>query len=106
VSSDRRDGRSAVRTTLDQVSRGDEFVVTRVDDERARVTAIRFGIGEGSSVRCVTKIPAGPIVLRSGRQEIAVGRELAKLICVRPCGEACAGTEACEDAELELRELS
>ena len=93
-------------TTLDKVRRGDEFVVTRVDDERARVTAIRFGISEGSAVTCVTRIPAGPIVLRSGRQEIAVGRELAKLICVRPCAEACAGSQACEAADLRLGEPS
>jgi Fe2+ transport system protein FeoA len=102
----KRDERDTAKTTLDQVRRGDEFVVTSVDDERARMTAIRFGIGEGSSVTCVTRIPAGPIVLRSGRQEIAVGRELAKLICVRPCEEACAGTEACRDADLRLGELS
>jgi Fe2+ transport system protein FeoA len=101
-----RDPGDSPDTTLDQVKRGDEFVVTRVDDERARVTAIRFGIGEGSSVSCVTKIPAGPIVLKSGRQEIAVGRELAKLICIRPCSAACAGTPACEGADLRVRGLS
>ena len=72
-------------TTLDCAHRGDEMVVMRVDDERARVTAIRFGISEGAKVTCVTRIPAGPIVLKSGRQEIAVGRNLAKRICVRPC---------------------
>jgi Fe2+ transport system protein FeoA len=94
------------RITLDTVKRGDQFVVTEVADERARVTAIRFGIGEGSEVTCVTKIPAGPIVLRSGRQEIAVGRELARLICVRPCEAPCAGDPECRDAELRLGELS
>lgn len=73
------------KTTLDGAHRGDEMVVTRVDDDRARVTAIRFGISEGAKVTCVTRIPAGPIVLKSGRQEIAVGRNLAKRICVRPC---------------------
>jgi len=72
-------------TTLDRARRGDEMEVTLVDDDQARVTAIRFGIAEGSKVTCVTRIPAGPIVLKSGRQEIAVGRNLAKRICVRPC---------------------
>jgi Fe2+ transport system protein FeoA len=69
--------------TLDGARRGDRMVVLGVDDDRARIHAIRFGMGEGACVQCVTRIPAGPIVLRSGRQEIAVGRELAKRISVR-----------------------
>ena len=73
--------------TLDQARRGDDMVVVGVDDPQARIHAIRFGMGEGAKVKCVTRIPAGPIVLRSGRQEIAVGRELAKRITVRPCNE-------------------
>lgn len=73
-----------LRRTLDQAKRGDKMVVLGVDDEHARINAIRFGMAEGACVQCVTKIPAGPIVLKSGRQEIAVGRELAKRITVRP----------------------
>jgi Fe2+ transport system protein FeoA len=69
--------------TLDQARRGDTMVVLGVDDPAARMHAIRFGMAEGSTVSCVTRIPAGPIVLKSGRQEIAVGRELAKRISVR-----------------------
>ena len=69
--------------TLDQATRGDRMVVTGVDDEAARIHAIRFGMGEGAHVSCVTRIPAGPIIVRSGRQEIAVGRDLAKRIRVR-----------------------
>jgi Fe2+ transport system protein FeoA len=69
--------------TLDQVRRGDRMVVTGVHDDAARIRAIRFGMAEGAQVSCVTRIPAGPIVLKSGRQEIAVGRELAKRIGVR-----------------------
>jgi Fe2+ transport system protein FeoA len=66
---------------------GDQMVVTAVNDERARVTALRFGMAEGARVSCVTRVPAGPIVLRSGRQEIAVGRGLAGRITVRPASE-------------------
>jgi Fe2+ transport system protein FeoA len=73
-----------LRCTLDQARRGDRMMVLGVDDDRARIHAIRFGMGEGAHIQCVTRIPAGPIVLRSGRQEIAVGRELAKRITVRP----------------------
>lgn len=75
--------------TLDQVRRGDDVLVLGVDDDLARVHALRFGMAEGARVSCVTRIPAGPIVVRSGRQEIAVGRELAKRIRVQPAGEAC-----------------
>jgi len=69
--------------TLADARVGDRLIVTRVDDDHARVTALRFGMAEGACVHCTTRIPAGPIVLRSGRQEIAVGRELARRIGVR-----------------------
>jgi Fe2+ transport system protein FeoA len=69
--------------TLADARAGDRFIVTSVDDEGARVTALRFGMAEGACVACITRIPSGPIVLRAGRQEIAVGRELARLIGVR-----------------------
>jgi Fe2+ transport system protein FeoA len=69
--------------TLADARAGQRFVVTGVGDAGARVTALRFGMAEGACIHCTARIPAGPIVLRSGRQEIAVGRELAKLIDVR-----------------------
>jgi len=71
------------RCTLADAQAGDRLIVTRVDNDHARVTALRFGMAEGACIRCVTRIPAGPIVLRAGRQEIAVGRNLAKQIGVR-----------------------
>jgi Fe2+ transport system protein FeoA len=69
--------------TLADARVGDRLVVTSVDDEHARITALRFGMAEGACVHCITRIPAGPIVLRAGRQEIAVGRDLARRINVR-----------------------
>jgi Fe2+ transport system protein FeoA len=69
--------------TLAEARAGQRFTVMSVDDDRARVTALRFGMAEGACIQCVARIPAGPIVLKSGRQEIAVGRELAKRIQVR-----------------------
>ncbi len=71
------------RCTLADARAGERFVVTSVDDDHARVTALRFGMAEGACVDCITRIPAGPIVLKAGRQEIAVGRELARRIGVR-----------------------
>lgn len=69
--------------SLDCVRKGDRMEIVSVDDPTARVQAMRFGMSEGACVECVTKIPAGPLVIRSGRQEIAVGRALAKRISVR-----------------------
>ncbi|MDZ4655247.1 MAG: ferrous iron transport protein A [Coriobacteriia bacterium] len=73
--------------TLDQTFPGDEFEILEIGDERARMHALRFGMAEGAHVSCVTRVPAGPIVLRSGRQEIAVGRHLARRIRVRRLGQ-------------------
>ncbi|MGE5618500.1 MAG: FeoA family protein [Sphingomonadaceae bacterium] len=68
--------------TLDMVRRGDHVRILRIDDPQVRFQAIRFGIGEGADVRCAEKLPAGPIVLRRGRQEIAIGRSIARSISV------------------------
>ena len=72
--------------SLDCVRKGDLIEILSVGDPHARVQALRFGMAEGACVECVTKIPAGPLVIKSGRQEIAVGRSLAKRINVRRLG--------------------
>jgi len=68
---------------LSDVRKGELLEIVSVDDEHARVQALRFGMSTGACVECITRIPAGPIVLKSGRQEIAVGRSLAGRIQVR-----------------------
>jgi Fe2+ transport system protein FeoA len=70
---------------------GEQVEVVSVDDDHARVQALRFGVCAGARVSCITKIPAGPVVIRHGRQEIAIGRGLASRICVRRCAE-CGGS--------------
>jgi ferrous iron transport protein A len=69
--------------SLDRVRKGELIEIVSVDDVNARVQALRFGMAEGARVECVTKVPAGPLVIKCGRQEIAVGRSLAKRISVR-----------------------
>lgn len=69
--------------SLDSCRAGESMEIVSVDDEHARIQALRFGMAEGACVECVTKIPAGPLVMKAGRQEIAVGRSLAKRIQVR-----------------------
>ncbi len=68
--------------TLDMVRRGDSVRILTIPDPHVRVQAIRFGIGEGTDVLCSENLPAGPIVLRRGRQEIALGRGIARSISV------------------------
>ncbi|MBE0476686.1 MAG: ferrous iron transport protein A [Coriobacteriia bacterium] len=71
--------------TLDAACRGERLVVESVRDEAARVHAIRFGMCAGAELTCLTRIPGGPVVVMCGRQEIAVGRKLARCIHVSRC---------------------
>ena len=70
--------------TLLALRPGEEGRVGHIGDDRARAEAVRFGIGRGALVRCITALPGGPVVLRAGRQEIAIGRGLASRIEVQP----------------------
>lgn len=70
--------------TLDQISPGQVVVIHDIPDDLVRVQALRFGIGEGSAVICREVLPGGPVVLKRGFQEIAIGRRLARSIRVRP----------------------
>lgn len=70
-------------TTLDKVKRGQKVEICRIPDEKVRAQAIRFGMCEGTVVTCAEKLPAGPIVISKGYQELAIGRGLAKNITVK-----------------------
>ena len=69
--------------TLDMAKRGSEMEILSIADPHSRSMLMRMGICEGSKVVCHEKLPLGPVVLRSKRQEIAVGRQLAKRITVK-----------------------
>lgn len=78
--------RRALEGTLAGMRAGDRVVIRRIADDTARAQAVRFGMGEGAQVSCVTTLPGGPVIVRSGRQEIAIGRGLARRIAVdRAC---------------------
>ncbi|GAB6181876.1 ferrous iron transport protein A [Desulfotomaculum defluvii] len=66
--------------TLDRIKRGQSFKINNIQNENIRVQAIRFGIAEGEWLTCEEVVPAGPIVIRKNRQQIALGRQLAKEI--------------------------
>lgn len=68
--------------TLAEVKKGQTVKILHIPDEQMRSQAIRLGIGHGSLVTCQEIIPAGPIILKKNRQEIAVGRGLAQSITV------------------------
>lgn len=69
--------------TLDQVRRGATVRIISIPNGEYRTQLIRLGIGEGSQVRCGERLPLGPLVLQCHRQEVAVGRSLARCIQVR-----------------------
>jgi len=68
--------------TLDQTQPGQVFVIRMIEDQFARLQAIRFGIAEGARATCQTVLPGGPVVVRKGKQEMALGRSLAHRITV------------------------
>jgi len=75
--------------TLAALRPGQDAVITRISDDIARAQALRFGMGVGASVVCTSVLPGGPVIVRSGRQEIAIGRTLAGRIGVRGTAGGC-----------------
>jgi Fe2+ transport system protein FeoA len=67
---------------LTEIKRGEQVRIACIEDEDLRARLIRFGIAEGSFIRCLEKIPLGPFMVRHNRQELAIGRELAGKISV------------------------
>jgi len=65
---------------LSDLRRGEWARVLNIPDDTLRVQLLRFGIHDGSRVRCHARLPFGPVVLRYGGQEIALGREVARSI--------------------------
>lgn len=68
---------------LTEIKRGETVFVVGISDEETRTQFIRFGISEGSKIKCLEKIPFGPFMLRHKSQELAIGREVARNIVVR-----------------------
>ena len=73
--------------TLDKAIKGQTMVIKSIPDSLIRAQAIRFGINEGAVVTCRGVIPAGPVIVERQKQEIAIGRGLAKSITVEPVRE-------------------
>jgi len=67
---------------LDKVRPGECVKILSISDDWLKELAVRMGIDEGEVLSCVGVVPAGPLVLSKHRQEIAVGRDLARHINV------------------------
>jgi len=67
---------------LDEVRTGQLVRITSIPDEQVRAQIIRFGIAAGEVVTCVEIIPSGPVIIAKNKQEIAIGRKLARRIGV------------------------
>ena len=52
--------------SLDCIRKGEKIEIISVDDQHARIQALRFGMAEGAFVECVTRVPAGPLLITSG----------------------------------------
>lgn len=67
---------------LTETKRGQRVLISRIEGRDLRTLLIRIGITEGSCLVCLEKIPFGPFMVRHNRQELALGREVARKIRV------------------------
>lgn len=66
--------------TIDKMKKGQVAKIKRFNEDSMKGFAMRLGLDDGATVCCHEVIPAGPIILKKGHQEIAVGRNLARKI--------------------------
>lgn len=66
--------------TLDKALKGHSLTISKLPNGDIKSQLIRLGITEGITLSCIEKLPGGTIVVRSNRQEIALGSALAKSI--------------------------
>ncbi len=70
--------------TLAEAKDGDWLIVTGTRDEEVKFQTLRFGIGEGSLIQVQKNISKGPVIISKKHVEIAIGRELALSVTVKP----------------------
>lgn len=63
--------------TMENLAVGDRFSITAVRDDDVRCQLMRLGIDADKSLYCDYVLPGGPVIVRRGRQQIAIGRSLA-----------------------------
>lgn len=60
-----------------------ELEIISINEPKLNNDALRFGIEAGEFVKIINKLPGGPIVIQKNQQQIAIGRELARVVEVR-----------------------
>lgn len=72
--------RMTTHLTLDQAQVGDRLRVMHIQDPETATVAMRLGISSGEVLELASKVPGGPLVVRRGKIEIALGRALCQSI--------------------------
>lgn len=73
---------------LSAAQRGDVLEVVEVLEPGVEAQCLRLGLSAGRRVECVRSLHRGPVVVRCGTCELAIGRTLASRIAVRTLPEA------------------
>ncbi|HOB91555.1 MAG: FeoA family protein [Bacillota bacterium] len=68
--------------TMDKVNAGDRFSILQVKDEDIRCQLMRLGMDVNECLTCDYVLPGGPVIVKRGRQQVAIGRNLAGQIKV------------------------
>lgn len=71
---------------LSEARHGDVVEVVDVNDPAVKIQCVRVGLQVGSRLECIRSLPNGPVVVRCGTCELAIGRPVASCIRVRPMG--------------------
>lgn len=70
--------------TLADAKDGEKFVVVELTDEKVMTQGMRWGIVEGSTIQVQKNIKNGPVIISKKHTEMAIGRELAACVIVKP----------------------
>jgi ferrous iron transport protein A len=73
----------AASYTLEKATVGETLCVKAILDDETATVAMRLGIAEGEIIYLASKVPGGPVIIRRGGMEIALGRELCRGIEVQ-----------------------
>lgn len=68
--------------SLFESSIGQVLRIRSIPSGSMKTLFIRLGINEGEVVHCFERLPGGTVVIQKNRQQIAIGRKLAKQIIV------------------------
>lgn len=71
---------------LTDCKRGDIVEIVEIRDHWAREQIIRFGLVAGVKISCQYRITGGPVVIKRGNQNIAIGHQVASKISVKRSG--------------------